>query len=248
MGTSQGRVDQATWDKLLEAYRQDPGNHSAAARYAVVQRRTAKRAYEEGYPDRPWGAKPIKDLLAMESDIARSRLQLEEEKDELEEDQAALDAERDRERIRQHAIKSREQEGQLIGAARAGAIMGLVAAVKMAPSLQQAMERLGKELVSMAEGGPITHKEMVSLSNIMRRYSATLRELSISGQVAMEMERLYMGEPSQIIGVTTDLDTMPIEELVRMAGYQDSVLKRAQERGLVVLDGGLGKEGTGNKS
>jgi hypothetical protein len=31
---------------------------------------------------------------------------------------------------------------------------------------------------------------------------------------------------------------MPIEDLVRMANYHNSVLERAQERGLVVLDGG----------
>jgi hypothetical protein len=243
MSTTVNRVTQDVWDKLLEAYREDPGNHSNAARHAVVQRRTARRAWELGYPDRPWGLKPIKDLLASEAELARSRLQLEADKEELEEDQIALELERDREASRQHAIRSKEQEGRLIAAARAGSIMGLSAAIEIAPSLQRAMQKLGTALAAIAEDqGSLTAKDVANLSFVMRRYSSTLRELSQAGQIAMEMERLYLGEPSQIIGVTTDLDTMPLQELVKMAGYQDDVLKRAYDRGLIVLDGGLGKD------
>jgi len=228
--------------KLLAAFRDDPGNYSAAARLACVQRRTARRAYEIGYPDRPWGLVPIKDLLAKEAELARSRLQLEADQDELDEDIAELDAERDREASRQHAVKTKEQEGQLIASARAGAILGLVAAVKVAPSLGKVMARIGTELEAVAENGLVlSSKEIHGLTAIMRRYSTTLRELALAGQTAMEMERLYLGEPSQIIGVKSEYDEMPLQDLVKLAGYQDGVLKRAQERGLVVLEGGLKK-------
>lgn len=237
------RVDQAVFDKLLEAYRLDPGNHSAAARHAAVTRRTAKHAWAVGYPDRPWGSKPIKDMLADETELARARVELEEERETLEEERLALEAEREREAARQNAIRAKEQEAQLISAARAGALLGLRSAVQAAPGLQKAMVRLGQELEDMsAQGKALTPKEVAQLSSIMRRYSSTLRELNAAGQISMEMERLFLGEPSKIIGVETEFDSMPLNELVKLAGYQDSVLRRAQERGLVVLEGGLTKK------
>ncbi len=243
MPPTSGRVDQACWDKLLEAYREDPGNHSAAARHAGVQRRTARRAWDTGYPERPWGAKSIRDMIRDEAELARSRLQLEAEQQELAEDKAALEAERDRERTRQHAIQSREQEGKLVQATRVATMNALAAAMKSAEGLSHAMTKLGGKLVELAlQSDSLTDKQMSTLSNVLRRYSSTLRELAASGQIAMEMERLYLGEPGQIIGVVNELDTMPIEQLVKMAGYQDELIQDAAKRGLIVLDGGLTKQ------
>lgn len=240
--TKSGRVDQETWDRLLAAYRDDPGNHSAAARLAVVQRRTARRAYEVGYPERPWGRVSIRDLIMGEAELARSRVQLELEKEELATDRHALDAERDREAARQHSVRAKTEEAVLVSGARAAAMRGLAACIGASDGVKAAMARLGQELVTISSaGGALSHKEMVSLSNIGRRYASTLRELATAGLTAMEMERLYLGEPSKIIGVKSEYDDMPTEDLLRMAGYQDGVLRRAQDRGLVVLDGGLGK-------
>lgn len=243
MGTTSGRVDQPLWDKLLEAYREDPGNHSAAARHAGVQRRTARRAWDTGYPERPWGAKSIRDMIRDEAELARSRLQLEADQQELEEDKATLDADRDRERARLHAVQSREQEGKLVVGTRVATMNALAAAMKASDGLTHAMTKLGGKLVEVAlQAESLTDKQMSTLSNVLRRYSSTLRELSAAGQTAMEMERLYLGEPSQIIGVTSELDTMPLQELVKLAGYQDELLQDAAKRGLIVLDGGLSKQ------
>lgn len=246
MGTSSGRVDQPLWDKLLEAYTDDPGNHSSAARHANVQRRTARRAWDIGYPDRPWGIKPIRLIIKDLAELARSRLQLEADQLDLDQDKAELEAERDRERARQHALQSREQEGKLIQATRVATMNALAAAMKSAEGLGHAMTKLGGKLIEVSlNTESLTDKQMASLSGIMRRYSSTLRELSSAGQTAMQMERLYLGEPGEIIGVISELDTMPIADLVKMAGYQDEVLRRAQARGLVLLEGGLDKKATG---
>lgn len=243
MATTKNRVDQDVWDKLLEAYRDDPGNHSAAARHALVQRKTARRAYELGYPDRPWGKVAIKDLIASEAELAQSRIQLEAEREDLLDDQADLEAERNREAARRAAINAKEQEIVLVGALRGTTMKALAGAVQAANGMQLAMKKIGEQLETIANGGPISHKEMMDISNMSRRYSSTLRELAAAGQMAMEMERLRVGDPTQIIGIETELDTMPLQDLVRMAGYQDKVLQRAQERGLVVLDGGLNASG-----
>lgn len=232
------RLDQPTWDLLLESYRSDPGNHSAASRHALVQRKTAKRAWEVGCPGKPWGLQAIKDMVAADADLARGRLQLEADQAELAGDQEALEAERDREAVRQHAIVARKEEATLVVLARQASIRAIAGAIEASVGMRAAMKRIGTELETIAGGGPLTRKEMMDLSNLLRRYAATVREITVAGQMSMEMERLYMGEPTEIIGVQTELDTMPMQELVKMAGYQDSVLQRAQERGLVVLDGG----------
>ena len=247
MGTTSGsggnsRVDQATWDRLLGAYRADPGNHSNASRLAGVQRKTARRAYEHGYPERPWGARSIKDLLMDEQTLARARLQVEADREELESDRASLEADRFREEARVRSVQTREQEGKMVAATRVAVMNSLGAAMQLVGKdggLQHAMQRMGSSLVAIAlKDGDLSSKDVRELSGLLRRYASTLRELSQAGQTAMEMERLFLGEPTQMIGVTTDLDTAPLDELVKMAGYQDGVLRRAAERGLVILDGG----------
>jgi len=239
MGTSRGRVDQPTWDKLLEAYRADPGNHSAASRHAMVQRKTAKHAWDKGYTDRPWGSKPIRVLITEDVELARGRHALEEERASLMEDIQLTEAERDREAVRQAALSARKEEAALIVLSRQAAIRAMAAATGATEGLKASMRRVGDELINIAQGGPLTAKELNQLSAIGRRFSSMLREIAAAGQMAMEMERLYHGDPTTIIGVETELDGMPLGELVRLAGYQDAVLQRAAARGLIVLDGGL---------
>jgi hypothetical protein len=184
-----------------------------------------------------------------EAELARARLQHEEDVAELEVDKAELEAERDREAARQHALTARTEEGKMIRLARVSVMNAITASVRTAEGLQQAMTKLGGSLISKAlTNEELSMRDTVAISSIMRRYSSTLRELSQAGQTVMEMERLYLGEPTQIVGIETELDTMPMHELVKLAGYQDKVLHRAAERGLVVLDGGLGKTSDGSKT
>jgi hypothetical protein len=234
--TKSGRVDQETWDKLVAAYREDPGNYSHAARACLVQRKTARRAYEVGYPDRPWGAKSIRQLLFEEQELARSRLQLVEDQAQLEDDRLVLEAERNREAARQHALRAKEQEATLVAGSRAAAMRGLAAVMEAAPGIKAACVRLTAELEKLSlHDGDLSPKQLGAVSSITRRFSSTLRELVQAGQMAMEMERLYLGQPTEIVGVQTALDELPISDLVRMAGYQDEVLQRAAARGVVRL-------------
>lgn len=239
MGSSKsGRVDQETWDRLVEVYRDDPGNYTAAARLACVTRRTARRAYEVGYPDRPWGVKSIRILLMEDAELARGRTQLESDRAELEDERILLEAERDREAARQHAVRAKQEEAVLVSGARAAVMRGLAAAIEAAPGVKAGMRRLGDELTRLAEGGPVSDKERAFISAGARRFTSMLRDLCTAGQTAMEMERLYLGEPTQIIGVRDELDTLPTADLVRMAGYSDAVLQRSAARGSVDLPGG----------
>lgn len=231
-------MDQDTWDALVEAYRGDPGNHSRAARLAGVQWRTARRAYEVGYPERPWATKSIKQLLHEDAELGRARAQLEADRLEVEEERRVTDADRDREAARQHAARAKTEEAVLVSAARAAAMRGLAAAIEASGGLRAAMRKVGEELTMMSnEVKPLSAADRTFLVQTGRRFASILRDLASAGQVAMEMERLYLGEPTQVVGVKSVEDEATTEELVRMAGYADEVLRRAHERGVVTLPG-----------
>ena len=236
------RVDEALWSQLVEAFREDPGNVKGTARRVGVTPKTAKRAWEKGYPSRgAWGAKPIKQLMQEERELAASKLQHEQDRQELEEDRALLEAERDREAMRQRAIDTRAQEGKLVSASRAliSAAFGSAMTLARTEGLTHLLSRLGNSMAALAtQDGDLTAKQASDAMILLRRYSTTLRELTEAGRTAMEMERLYLGEPTHVIGVVQDLDTMPLDDLVKLAGYQDGLLQRAANRGLVVLPGG----------
>jgi hypothetical protein len=233
------RVDEVLWDQLVAAFRDDPGNVKGTARRVGVTPKTAKRAWDKGYPTRgAWGLKSIKQLMSEEQSIAQSRLQHEQDAHELEEDRRALEAERDREAMRQRAIDTLVQEGRLVVGTRVAVMNALSAAIKQAEGLGHAMSKLGGAMIDIAMEEKLSPKQVAELTQYMRRYATTLRELTQAGQTAMEMERLYLGEPTQLIGVVQDLDTMPLEDLVKLSGYQDGVLQRAAERGLVLIPGG----------
>jgi hypothetical protein len=67
MGSTSGyqRCNRATYDKLLESFRGDGANITAAARLAGVDWKTADRAYKRGWQGKPW-ARPIREVLEEE--------------------------------------------------------------------------------------------------------------------------------------------------------------------------------------
>ncbi len=230
-------VDQKLWDKLLEAYREEPGNISRAAKLCGVTRVTARRAWEAGWNDRPWSKVSIAQLIELERDIARSRLELEDEAADLASDKADLEAERDREASRQRSIKTKEEEGRMVQIARNATIVNLANILRLAPAMQKSIERLAGELNALSMQETWDKRDRGEVSSLVRRFSMTVRELNLAGQTAMEMERLFLGQPEKVIGIVTEMDQMPLEELIRSAYQSDAVLKRAASRGLVVIPG-----------
>ena len=248
-GNPTTRVDHKTWEALVEAYRDHPGNHSHAARAAGVQRRTAKHAWDKGYPQRPFGVKPISVLIDEEQRVASSRVQLEEEQIEIDEQRRALEEEKQSEAARQAAISAKQEEGALVHVARLATIRTLAASLPLVDpkgtnGLGIVLNRLGNSLVALAaKEGDLTIKEQGHLSSMLRRYASTIRELTQAGQAAIDMQRVLLGEPNKIIGVQTDYDTAPLEDLVRLTGLQEAILKRAMERKPLELPAGRSSGG-----
>ena len=68
------RLSRETYEKLVKAFREQPGNVSHAIRAAKVGPRTARRAWMRGW-DAPSWARPIQDVFAQEQIQARASLE-----------------------------------------------------------------------------------------------------------------------------------------------------------------------------
>jgi hypothetical protein len=66
-------LPQEQWHVLLDAYRREPGNHTAAARTAACDRKTARKLWEHGDARNPWSARPIREVLLGERQAASAR-------------------------------------------------------------------------------------------------------------------------------------------------------------------------------
>ena len=110
-------IDKLLYEKLVEAYRGKPENHSHAGKMADCDRRMAKRAYDMGWEAQPW-AVPIREVLV--DDTARARARRQEMRS-----QEYLDAEDRMLAARKDMVDTRAQEGKMVAASRQSAL-GLI--------------------------------------------------------------------------------------------------------------------------
>lgn len=223
-------IDRPLYEKLVEAYRMEPGNHSNAARHGQCDRRMAKRAYEQGWKNQPW-AVPIKELLADDTVRARAKRQEMRTREYLEAEDRMLAAKKD-------AADARAQEGKLVAGARQSAI-GLVG---YSMSLLKGARPLVAQLVMALENvQDVAPTKAMSMLKEISRLSA--QSVSIS-QEAMRLERLHMGQPEQIIGFS-DLKDISDEDLHAEILEVEAAL-RSIEPQLTVIPGGNGSSGNGS--
>ena len=120
MGRANRRViSQETWDKLVESYRQYPGDHSRARKHADVAYNTARKAWEGGKrrdPNRP----PIKEM------VARENVQLQEQLADLRRDTVADRKIKDIQ-AKDNVLDGKTMEQSILTSARANAkgLLGL---------------------------------------------------------------------------------------------------------------------------
>ncbi len=192
------RITPEVYDLLLEAYRNAQGNVSAAARFAKCHRRTAKRGWEDGW-DHDW-APAIKEVIEQEQIMARARIEEEEAgppADTLDTRGQYLAAQQDRIQAKENAIKARAEEGHMIEGARKSVMQVEDANLKLGKGIQLIAKRLAKELDKMASDKKgFSVPEAIS---ILKSYSSMVRDAAHSAKVAVDMERLHLGEATQII-------------------------------------------------
>lgn len=208
-------VTREMYDLLIDGYREQPGNASFAARAAGCDRRTAARGWNKGWLDlknHEW-AVPIRDVIKNEMLSARAERQRLQEK---EKEAVALE----RSRARQDAVKSAGEEAQAAQVARTSAIaMGGVA-----QSLIRTLLPLLKKLPELVEKADLTAKETIKA---IGDTAFIVRSTNDSIRTSLEIERIRLGEPTDIIGIQSQLEEVTAEEAVEELLGIERTLRRA---------------------
>jgi len=205
------RITVPVYERLVEAFRDKPGNVSNAARLAGCGNLMASRAWEKGWE--PLSLLPIKDVIKEEQLIARGQI-------EAARLAAASSKRQERENARKNALETRQQEGQMVKLTRGNAMQALAVSVELGRSTRQFSETIQARLTLEQEKvaawvayerdrmagnkptppdyarPPMGPEELVNLLNRAADYMAKITQCA---RQAMEMERLYLGQPTDIV-------------------------------------------------
>lgn len=227
------RITIEDFDQLIEAYRMAPDNHLHAHQWTGIARATCKKAWERGYPAF-YGGKSIKHLFEEEAKEARRRLLAEQALARSAAEQERIDA-------RRQAIEARIEEGKMVGASRQSVLRML----QSTSGLAQVSNRMVQEaanLLAVEFARPPSERELgpTALVKLTERVAKLLKQTVDSAHEVMVMERLYLGQPTDIIGITSADDAMTMDEAeLRIAAAIQAVQGARQKAGITVIDGGL---------
>ena len=220
------------YEKLVDAYRQRPGSPMACATVAGIDYRTAKKGWEEGWPGVKGRERPISEIVAEEQAHARARLQdLQQQVDEALAHAETKRRQDEADKARTDVTQARTEEAQMIRMARGAATGLLITLTHVSKGVTKVGGKVAKALETLAEApGPLSPTEMVNLTKLVGNLTTALRQANDAGARAMEMERLLLGEPTQIIGVA-HLQEVTMEEAERRIAAAQRALERAKGKG-----------------
>ena len=251
------RLSVQFYEALVQAYRDNPSNHAAAAKAVGCARKTAKRGWDEGWDKFEW-APPIKDVIAQEEVIARARIQQEWEAEEaklellaegkpadtISADRRAahLDAQAERAKAKEQAIAARAAEGKMVDAIRRVVSAGAGGLLRQGEGINALAERVNTELLALSKAkvgtGPKDFRIGPALSTL-RKYATAGRDLSQAAQNAVELERMHLGEPGKIVGIHLEggFDEAPMDDVLREIQKAADAIKDAEGKGITVDSG-----------
>lgn len=250
------RISQEQYQDMLASYREDPSNYNKAANSSGCTWATAKKAWLEGWPDLEMPA--IHDVLQGEQHAARAKLQRSKDQDDTE-------ALKEAEEARNQAISARKDEGRLVELARKSAAQGLAtthALSESARSLAMALlPRLDLEVQTLqqwtryetqvlhagdaADNKPLRDGwEPTKVLSTIRTITELMRQMSAISKETMELERLYLGAPTTVIGLTavgpgTEPELTMAELEARIYAAAQAVENVRKARGLYFSDGSV---------
>lgn len=202
------RLGEPTWRALVEAFRHTSDHVVAAARVGV-DRRTAKKAFEEGLHYLPFAQKPIKLIIDEERIRARHQLGAGREPTAAEV-QAAQD----------DAIRARADEARMVRVAKANVLGMLVVTAQLVKGGNELAGRIAaqlKTLVIPAEKG----------ARLLRDVASMARATAEAAEAVIKLERLTLGEGAP---KKTGHEPMTVEEAQRELAEVHTALGRAQRR------------------
>jgi hypothetical protein len=212
------KITQDLYDRLMEAFKNKPGNYRHAAQVSGCDQRTAKKAWLAGWTQAttPW-AVPIKTTLEGEQQRAREKLAYAQQ--EMTRTKAVVE----------DASTQLAEEAKLVRNVRqaASASLGVIALVF--PAAQE----LGKQIVEDVKAGRLKGDPTAAMLVLQRFITSAARVASIA-EMAQVMERRRLGQPSDVIaiaGLSND-DALTLADMERELKAAANALDRAKELGL----------------
>lgn len=227
-------ITQETYDKLAESYRKYPGAIDRAAKYAGVNYKTAKRAWDQGWTRAPSNQfKTIKDLLRDEEQAAQEARSAQEAAATVERERLAREAER----ARQLEEEAKQVDEASLRALRKDTLAGLVACASLTEGVSMLAKRVNEQLKAGVDknGNPLDIDATKTL-RILRDYALTVGRLGAIVETVHGMERVKQGLPTAIMGI--DVAHVTLEDAEREVEFAQKALTRAKELGIVVHQGG----------
>lgn len=215
-------IDADTYAALLEAFREDPNNVSAAAKAAGCSWDMAKRAWDTGWQSRFDWAIPIRDHLFDERKEARAERLLvvagdvEDVRAEVDR-AAALDAAR---------IRALEGVG-VTAAMQAGSTLAESFA-EIADATRPVIVKVVKYLRDIGEDPDAEIKDPAGVIRLLGTLAHNVRLVNSALHEAQKMERLLLGEPGEIVAhvdLTEDAAKDTLDRAKRAAELAERKLK-----------------------
>lgn len=192
------RLTEQRYNEIVDFFRANPGATSRAADVLKLDYQTTKRAWHVGWPEPDYARRPIKDILFEEANAKRAvaRAQAEATGAEIsaqrlkEKELARLDAAAERSR---EAVAIR---GMLSANISQLAVLGTLSGIGV-PLAQ----RIKEDVLAALTAKSVTVKDAMSF---LRQLQSLTLDTGTSLKATMEMIRLHLGEPQQILGVARD--------------------------------------------
>lgn len=226
------RLTKEQYDQLVSAYLEQPGRHTHAAESARVNLVTAKRAWKEGWSGPEWAMRPVSEICQERQVELRAILNMAES----ERAKAASQLRKLRRGAHLDALDEKAREAQAVRVSMSSAIGLLAMTQNLVRKAMPAVERSVDKFIAQ---GNLTGPQAVDLVYQIAKITQKSQE---SLHRSMEMVRLHLGEPSQIIGVVGNVADSPVDAQSAVQALGSEALFRKAVSDL--MDGNMSSEAT----
>lgn len=236
------RITKETMERLLQGFREAPGNFLSAAKFAGVTAPTARKYWLNGVSssrEEYWN-RPFCEIIEQEQVEARARMELEQR------EAAAIalrnEAERQTQvkaRAAKDATDERVQEASMVRMARQGAMVLLNTITQVSAGASSLGKKVAESLKEIGEDPDqkLTLNQSLAVTQTLNRLTTALRQASDAAQKAMEMERLLLGEPGKIVGhLHAVLEPVSVVEAREKLESVQRSLDTLEAEGIEVMD------------
>lgn len=233
-------ITKEKYDRIVAALREHPDHPYTAARLAEADPRTVLRAWEKGWPRR--GMPAVKGLFEEEQAKARAEMQAEIEA------KRAM-SQKEKEDMVAQAARARAEEGQLVTLNRASALQATAVAASLSTSARKLGQKIKEKLEELSEL-QVSDKNSPSASvgiNLLERVTGLQARALRLARESMELERLHLGQPTNITQQLTDSEMTMEEAAARIESARKAIEGARRAGGLKVIDGGLKTPVVGKK-